>query len=69
MIRTKLLISGFALYVCGSGTMAENLKLEEITVTAQKREQSLQEVPVAVTALTTEAIEAMGIVSMNELTK
>lgn len=69
MIRTKLLISGFALYVCGSGTMAENLKLEEITVTAQKREQSLQEVPVAVTALTTEAIEAMGIVSMNELTQ
>ena len=34
--------------------------LEEIVVTAQKREQSLQEVPVAVTAFTGEAIEQLG---------
>ncbi len=41
--------------------------LEEIIVTAQKREQSLQDVPVAVTALTTEALEANRITTVNDL--
>ncbi|MGN8000489.1 TonB-dependent receptor plug domain-containing protein [Sphingomonas sp. 22176] len=35
--------------------------LEEIIVTAQKREQRLQDVPVAVTALTSEALQSRGI--------
>ena len=35
--------------------------IEEITVTATKREESLQDVPVAVTALTETALEQMGI--------
>ena len=34
--------------------------LEEIVVTAQKREQNLQEVPVAITAFTGEAIAQLG---------
>lgn len=34
--------------------------LAEITITAQKREQSLQDTPLAVTALTGDAIESMG---------
>ena len=49
--------------------MAETLMLEEVVVTAQKREQSLQEVPVAVTALTTETIEATNIVNMSDVTR
>ncbi|MDE0243892.1 MAG: TonB-dependent receptor [Gammaproteobacteria bacterium] len=39
----------------------EGLVLEEIIVTAQRREQSLQEVPVAVTAFTGEALEIANI--------
>ncbi|MBI4519011.1 MAG: TonB-dependent receptor [Deltaproteobacteria bacterium] len=35
--------------------------VEEITVTAEKREESLQETPVSVTAITSEAIEEKGI--------
>ncbi len=41
--------------------------LEEIVVTAQKREQSLQDVPIAVTAITQDTIQANRIVSVNDL--
>jgi len=40
--------------------------LEEIVVTAQRREQSLQEVPVSVTAFTGEAIERRNIKSATD---
>ncbi len=36
-------------------------EIEEITVTATKREESLQDVPIAVTALTGQALEELGI--------
>jgi len=41
--------------------------LEEIVVTAQKREQSLQDVPIAVTALTQDTLQANRITNVNEL--
>jgi iron complex outermembrane receptor protein len=41
--------------------------LEEIIVTAQKREQSVQDVPIAVTAVTQETLQANRIVSVNDL--
>ena len=40
--------------------------IEEITVTATKREESLQDVPVAVTALTETALEEMGITNFSD---
>ena len=40
--------------------------IEEITVTATKREESLQDVPVAVTALTATALEEMGITNFSD---
>ena len=43
--------------------------LEEIVVTAQKREESLQDTPVAVTALTSDAIESRGITNISVLEK
>lgn len=45
-----------------------SLTLEEITVTAQKREQSLQSTPIAISALTSEALEAKGITDFYNLT-
>ena len=42
-------------------TAQDGMVLEEIIVTAQRREQSLQEVPVAVTAFTGEALEIANI--------
>jgi iron complex outermembrane receptor protein len=49
-----------------SQTMAQ-LMLEEVVVTAQKREQSLQDVPIAVAAMTGEKINDTGIVNLEEL--
>jgi outer membrane receptor protein involved in Fe transport len=40
--------------------------LEEITVTATKREESLQDVPIAVTALTGEAMQELGITNFSD---
>ena len=42
-------------------------RLGEIVVTAQKREQSLQDVPIAVTAVTAESLQANRIFSVNDL--
>lgn len=46
---------------------AEGLVLEEIIVTAQKREESLQETPVSVSAFTAEAIIDRGIANIADL--
>ena len=41
--------------------------LEEITVTARKREEKLLDVPVAITALSAKSIEAQGITSLQDI--
>ena len=41
--------------------------IEEIVVTAQKREESIQEVPISVTAFDTQALEARQITSFSDL--
>ena len=43
------------------------LVIEEVVVTATKREQSLQEVPVAVTALSPEVLERAGVKDLRDL--
>ncbi|MCY3927417.1 MAG: TonB-dependent receptor plug domain-containing protein [Acidobacteria bacterium] len=45
----------------------EDLFVEEITVTATKREQSLQDVPIAVTAITSLQIERAGMLDIRDL--
>ncbi|MBT4520300.1 MAG: TonB-dependent receptor plug domain-containing protein, partial [Halieaceae bacterium] len=47
---------------------AQGLVLEEVIVTAQKRTQSLQDVPIAVTAISGEKIVAAGILGLEDLT-
>jgi len=44
-------------------------KLEEITVTAEKREESLQKVPISIAALSSEAMEKLGTDSLNDYFK
>ena len=43
--------------------------VEEIVVTAQKREQALQDVPVAVTAITAQTLDTAGVVDMKGVTQ
>ncbi len=50
-------------------TVAQQRSLEEVIVTAQKREQNLQDVPVAVTAVSAETIEALGLVETVDITR
>ena len=48
---------------------AQGNVIEELTVTAQKREESLQEVPVAVQAFTGEELENFGVGQVTDITK
>ena len=43
--------------------------LEEVTVTAQRREQSLQDVPIAITAFSSEMLETRNIVDTYDLVR
>jgi len=43
------------------------VEIEEITVTAQKREENIQEVPISVTALTGASLEQKGLSSLSDL--
>lgn len=46
---------------------ADSLRLEEITVTARKREESLLDVPLSITALTADTLSAFNIRDLNDL--
>ena len=54
--------------ITGSSAWAQGLMLEEVIVTAQKRAQNLQDVPIAVSALSGEKINDIGIVDLQEVT-
>ena len=49
-----------------SATAQAQQVIEEVVVTATKREESLQDVPIAVTALTGETIEELGITNFSD---
>lgn len=55
--------------VVGSQTFAEGYVLEEVIVSAQKRSESLQEVPVAVTAISGESIGEGGVTGLNDISR
>ena len=50
-----------------AGRTASATNLDSITVTARKREETLQEVPVAVTAFTSEALDRMNVLDSSDL--
>src|SRR4051812_37891895 len=72
MSKSKLvaaLLCGTA-FVCQAGAAFAQAQLEEITVTARKREESLLSVPVAVTAVSAQALKngfATDLTKMAEL--
>jgi len=69
-LRARLALST-ALVLATAGVAADALaqQMEEIVVTARKREESLQDIPVAVTAFSAEAIQSMGVQSLQDLSK
>jgi iron complex outermembrane receptor protein len=50
-------------------TSGESAQIEEVVVTARKREERLQDTPVAVTALGAEALAARGVESVDQIAK
>jgi iron complex outermembrane receptor protein len=71
-----LLIAGLVAPPAGWGQAAKSkgaappqagTEIEEITVTAQKREENIQEVPISVTAITGAALEEKGVSSFTDL--
>ena len=61
------LLTTSATWAQNSPAESEEGGLEEIVVTAQKRAENLQEVPIAVTAVGGEAIAASGVADTREL--
>jgi iron complex outermembrane receptor protein len=61
------LVPALALFAMVDVQAQEGLALEEIIVTAQKREQSLQDVPVSVTAITGDQIHEGGITGVMDV--
>jgi iron complex outermembrane recepter protein len=65
------LLFGMVACALGGPTWAQEstATLEEITVTAQRREESLQQTPVTLSALTAEQLVDQGIVNLQSVTK
>jgi iron complex outermembrane receptor protein len=61
------LIAGAALAAAPALAQEGGAQLEEIVVTAQKREQNLQDVPVAVTAISQASLQANRVVDVRDL--
>lgn len=60
-VTTRSMRASAALLLVASGSLASAAELEEMVVTAQRREQDLQDVPVAVSALSGEQVVKQGI--------
>lgn len=74
-LLARPLASGLALFACGAfpaanaaGQGGELATLEEIVVTAQKRAERLQDVPIAITAFSAESLQTLGVANIQSLT-
>jgi len=68
--RFHLLASSAVLLACiGASAQAQSVNtIEELVVTAEKREQSLQDVPVAISAFTSDKRDLVGINTVQDMT-
>ena len=68
-MKTKSIfkLGSLALAIAATSVGVNSAVLEEITVTAQKRAENLQDVPISMTALNGERMEEAGISSFSDL--
>ena len=73
-MELRVAIAGILAMAAGTAALAQESKspetmvLEEIVVTAEKRQANLQDVPVAVSAFTSETRDLLGITNIQDLT-
>ena len=61
-------VSTIAVASVAAPAIAQDAVLEELVITAEKREQSLQDVPVAISAFTSKSRDLVGINTIQDLT-
>lgn len=66
LLATSALLA--AAFAAEAHAQASNTTIEELVVTAERREQSLQDVPVAISAFTAENRELLGITTVQDMT-
>jgi iron complex outermembrane receptor protein len=72
---TRFLVSGIAAALSAGSiglvplSASAQMALEEVVVTARKREESLQDIPIAVTALSGENLQELGLRDLSDLRK
>ena len=62
----RALLGATALTIAGTGIAAAQ-EIEEVVVTARKREESLQDVPVAVTSISGDQLQKQGVMNIRDL--
>lgn len=60
-------LSALAIALCASNGFAQQATLEEVTVTAQKREQNIQDIPISIAAFSADALKDKGIDDFSKL--
>ncbi|MBL8554389.1 MAG: TonB-dependent receptor [Phenylobacterium sp.] len=69
MLLSSAVLSACALAGAAQAQAADETAVEEVVVTAQKRTERLQDVPLAVTAVTSDALQARQVNDTNSLTQ
>ncbi|HLF32217.1 MAG TPA: hypothetical protein VI566_14475, partial [Xanthomonadales bacterium] len=80
MLKMKTMVAAMAAALMGLGlsqsalaqddtAQSDGFTLDEIIVTSTKREESIYDVPIAITAFTAEAIEVAGITNLVDIGK
>ncbi len=65
-LRIVLCVASLAL-LCAGAAAQEAQQLEQVVVTAQKRAQNIEEVPIAITAFTSEELKDKGVTDIHSL--
>lgn len=68
-MNKKIVVAGALFSAVLTTTSKADMKIEEVVVTAQKRSQSVQDVPIAMQAFTGDQLNSMGISRASDITK
>lgn len=67
--KSLVATTGMAAFICGSASVSAADIIEEIIVTAQKRVESVNDVPITISAFTDERLQELGVVDARDLGK